>query len=773
MADPTLITPNSRNSDRVSFILDTDWKTVLGDSYEETFLKYETTFDFTSYNNTWNSREVEPTNSTGDCQKSLLGTINVSIDKFFTFLKTVKKYEKLYVQGMANKVADLQRQINKVTGSVAAVLRILVSSMRNFLMKQLRKIVDRALEYIMPDLAASIKDSIIELILDQIFCILDAIIAGLQKFVGDFLFALLGQIINTPFCAIERWTNALINSLVNKIDNALSPIFDKINDIISGVAKVTGSVMSIINKILAFEGLFCQAPNCKEATTFSAKLNKTFKKAEDDFGKFHFIDPKFAGEIEDTAQGWMDNAFGKDVNEDVPDPYLYGGSCYAGDFSCGVPEVVLFGGGGSGAVATAIVNNIGQIIGTNILNPGGGYQYPPFVSIVDPADCGNNAGGYAEIEDGIVTDIIITNPGYGYDNTNNGGPPVIHSFYASPNPVNIGQTVTLSWDVMNADSVSLNIPGYNDLAPIGNILIPITPDSVVFEAATPISTLTYTLTASKQNIGSGQQTSQRDYILTVNDVGVSPPSGEPNTNPPVIDLFSAEPGESNESIGYSLPGDVITLTWQTTNATNVSLDVDGYSVLTLDGAASVIIPSDIEIPDGQGGVSVSYTLTATNVNALPSNQTVTNTVTILVKENPDSQVTSDPETVTVPAVGAGVTVSDPGGNAVPIITDVIIINTGIGYTAGDSVTVGPGSGGEGAEFDLNVNPLGQVIGVNVINSGFGYSRIPEIRINSIQGVGAAFRTKMKFIPLNQFLEDQKMLESELDPNKLVQVIDCV
>ena len=81
MADPTLITPNSRNSDRVSFILDTDWKTVLGDSYEETFLKYETTFDFTSYNNTWNSREVEPTNSTGDCQKSLLGSINVSIDK--------------------------------------------------------------------------------------------------------------------------------------------------------------------------------------------------------------------------------------------------------------------------------------------------------------------------------------------------------------------------------------------------------------------------------------------------------------------------------------------------------------------------------------------------------------------------------------------------------------------------------------------------------------------------------------------------------------------
>ena len=74
---------------------------------------------------------------------------------------------------------------------------------------------------------------------------------------------------------------------------------------------------------------------------------------------------------------------------------------------------------------------------------------------------------------------------------------------------------------------------------------------------------------------------------------------------------------------------------------------------------------------------------------------------------------------------------------------------------------------------MDVNDIGQIIGVNVISSGFGYARIPRLRINSKQGVGVQFRTKLKFIPISEFLKDQEMEISQLDPNKLVQVIDCV
>ncbi len=771
-----LTASKGRSSDLDSWILDNDWEAIIKEhpnceELKSIFIDKEVTFDITKFNAIWKEREVEPTDSTGDCVNSIFGSINMSIHKFFKTLKQIKKYEKLYIQGAAGKIADLRRNINKTAGAIAGALRILVSAMRNWLMKQLRKIVDRALEFLLPNLAGTVKESLIEAILDQIFCIIEKIIAGLIKFVGDFLYALLGQIINTPFCAIERWTNALINSLVHKVDNALAPIFDKINDILQGVAKISGSVIGIIDKILGFEGLFCEAPNCKEFTDFNTAMDAGFKKDKDAWDKFSFISDSFDDEIEDSVEGWMDDFFGEGANVAPESPYQFGGSCYAGDFSCGVPDIILFGGGGSGAVATAVINSIGEVIGTNLISGGSGYTSPPFVTIQDPADCGAGGGGYANIEDGIVTEIVITQTGHGYNNTNHGGPPFIQSFYAAPNPVNVGQTVTLSWDVINADSVSLNIPGYTDLAPVGTISAPILPDEVVFQPGSSLTTLKYTLTARRQKPNSGEVTSKKDYILTVNDVGDAPPPDAPNTNPPVIDLFLAEPGNPNSNIGYSLPGDVITLTWQTTNTTDVSLDVPGYSVLPLDGAVSIIIPPDINIPDTQGGVTIAYTLTATNVHAPLGQNTISNTVNVLIKSNPDSEVADEPETVVVPPDTTPAT--DTGGNSVPVIDGIEIINTGEGYTPEDTAYVAPGSGGNGAEFELDVNDIGQIIGVNVISSGFGYARIPRLRINSKQGVGVQFRTKLKFIPISEFLKDQEMEISQLDPNKLVQVIDCV
>ena len=122
----------------------------------------------------------------------------------------------------------------------------------------------------------------------------------------------------------------------------------------------------------------------------------------------HIIN-SFDDEIEDSVEGWMDDFFGEGANVAPESPYQFGGSCYAGDFSCGVPDIILFGGGGSGAVATAVINSIGEVIGTNLISGGSGYTSPPFVTIQDPADCGAGGGGYFLImsEDNIPEAIKI------------------------------------------------------------------------------------------------------------------------------------------------------------------------------------------------------------------------------------------------------------------------------------------------------------------------------------------------------------------------------
>jgi len=58
-----------------------------------------------------------------------------------------------------------------------------------------------------------------------------------------------------------------------------------------------------------------------------------------------------------------------------------------------------------------------------------------------------------------------------------------------------------------------------------------------------------------------------------------------------------------------------------------------------------------------------------------------------------------------------------------------------------------------------------------LDGGYGFTSIPQVRINSREGLGARFRPRLKFIPLNQFLLEQEL--QVIDPTKLVQVVDCV
>jgi len=703
-------------------------------------------------------------------QKGALGGIAMNIDKLFTVLKSVEKYGDLYINGAINKVANLQSKISAITSAIAGILKTLVQRLRNWTLNYLKALISAALELVMTNFLKTIKDSIVAGIIDQIFCAFEEIIKGLFGLVGDFLYSLIGQIINTPFCAAEQWVNALVDRLVNDIDAALAPIFDSINDILSGVGEIAGSVYQAIDYILGFQGFLCGTPNCPETTSFKlSPWGGPTKSMQDDFNNFNFgISDSFAGEITDWGDEILNDFFGDGSSNLNQSP----GECYTGTFECGIPQVEIFGGGGSGAIGQAVVNTIGEVVGVNLLSGGEGYESPPFVSIVDPAGCGSDASAFAVLgtdedgfSNGVVEEIVLNNPGSGYSDDYNGGAPVITSFKGAPNPLVVGNTVNISWNVTNADTVSLGIEGYTNLPLTGSVSIPVT--DITFAPNSNSSTVTYTLTATKNNQDSAAQTTTKTFILTVLKDSTSGSQGTTNTNSPVIDSFTAS--ESNVN-----PGDIVTLSWETTNATSASLNVTGYSSVPLDGSVSIVIPSDIEFPANGSSITNTYTLTATNSNAPEGSQTATQTVSVEIGQASISTTAGDANTgggsgVDDDAAGEGGNTSGTGNNdAVAVIGDVDIISTGIGYTGGDNVTV---TGGDGAEVEITTNQLGQIVGVNLISGGYGFTRIPTITINSQQGVGARFRPKLKFIPVNEFLLQQEL--QVIDPNKLVQVVDCV
>ena len=636
--------------------------------------------------------------STGDPCKDADGTdsIAVEIEKLFIRLKAVQKYGDFYINGAINKVENIQSQISAITTTIASILKTLIQRLRNWVLNKLKALIEEALTYVATNLAKELKKAIVGGIVDQIFCAFEEIIGGLIGLVGDFLYSLIGQIINTPFCAAEQWTNALLDNLISSIDEALAPIFASINDILGGVAEIAGSIYEAIDFILGLQGFLCGAPDCPEVTKFAAgPWGGPTKTQQDNFNNFNFgVSNNLSGEISNQADQYLDDFFGEDSGTLNQSP----GSCYTGTFECGIPQIEIFGGGGSGAVGQAVVNTIGEVVGVDLLSGGSGYTSTPFVSIVDPAGCGENASAFAVMgtdEDGyptgVVDDIVLTNPGYNYDDTYNGGAPVITSFSGAPNPLVVGNSVALSWNVANADTVSLGIAGYTDLSLTGSTTIVVNNSDVTFPTNSDQTTITYTLTATKSNTDSASQTTTKTFILTV--------------------LKTSATGTT--------PGTTAGIGTTTT-------------------AAAATTPT-----------TVATTTTPTTATATTAAGTTTPTT----------------------AAGSSSNTSGTGNNnAVAVVGNIDLISTGIGYTAGDTVTITDDTG-TGATAEIQTNQIGQIVGINLISGGYGFTRIPTVRINSFQGVGARFRPRLKFIPLNQFLLEQEL--QVIDPNKLVQIVDCV
>jgi hypothetical protein len=151
--------------------------------------------------------------------------------------------------------------------------------------------------------------------------------------------------------------------------------------------------------------------------------------------------------------------------------------------------------------------------------------------------------------------------------------PAISSFNASPATIAMGGSSELSWTVSGATQVSID-------QGIGNVALTGT------RSVAPLATTVYTLTAAS---ASGTVTATTQVIVA----GVTPPPSQPSSSLPIINYFIINP--NIVSFGSS-----VTLSWNTTNATAVTID-NGVGIVDVSGSITIMPVA-----------STIYTLTATN-----------------------------------------------------------------------------------------------------------------------------------------------------------------
>ena len=99
------------------------------------------------------------------------------------------------------------------------------------------------------------------------------------------------------------------------------------------------------------------------------------------------------------------------------------------------------------------------------------------------------------------------------------------------------------------------------------------------------------------------------------------------------------------------------------------------------------------------------------------------------------------------------------------LDDVVVQNTGFGYSEGDSITI---DGGDGkAEVELNIQD-GLIVGANVVNGGFGFTSLPDVTINSDTGALAKLTPVLKFTKI----DDASQL-AQVPQDAVVTVISCI
>ena len=112
-------------------------------------------------------------------------------------------------------------------------------------------------------------------------------------------------------------------------------------------------------------------------------------------------------------------------------------------------------------------------------------------------------------------------------------------------------------------------------------------------------------------------------------------------------------------------------------------------------------------------------------------------------------------------------IPDPNGNYdgeisyVTQLDDVVVQNAGVGYNDNDTVTV------DGAEVELVIQN-GHVIDANVVNGGFGFTDLPNLQINTNNGVGARLLPVLKFTKV-----DDAKSDVEITQDAVVTVISCI
>lgn len=344
------------------------------------------------------------------CKEDEVSKITSALEDFMKRMQGYQAYLNLYVGGVANKLGTIASDIREIGMLIAGLITGLFKRGMKYIFDEVSKKLQGLISILFPKPKQSAAQQKVRTLLTTIYCLFKKFIKKIFSYVINQLQSMVGQVLNAASCVVDNFVGQMLGDLFNSFANAIGPTLDQLSNFLGGALGKANEIMSKALNVAGFiRSLFdCEKRNCTPPQKFTTRYGPS----QQEIDNFNKIMNK-AGAA--GARSLIDDL--KKKNPDLFGDVDFGfGGCNGDILRCGPPSIQILGGGGSGASAQAIVNNLGQVIGANILNTGQAYFELPYVSIIDSCGKGQNARARAVLDNGGVTRIIIDDPGYGYLN---------------------------------------------------------------------------------------------------------------------------------------------------------------------------------------------------------------------------------------------------------------------------------------------------------------------------------------------------------------------
>lgn len=435
------------------------------------------------------------------------------------------------------------------------------------------------------------------------------------------------------------------------------------------------------------------------------------------------------------------------------------------------PNVIFSGGGGIGAVGTAVLNDEGGVDHVIMNSTGGGYTTVPDVYFII-SGTGTGATASSNISGGVVTSIDVDDPGSRYDPSD---PPKVKIVSATGSGAVAIANVALDGTI---DSITVVSGGTGYARRPTVVLYPTTDPEADAVVGYPLEEITlidrgedYTSPPATHFTGSGSVATANVTLGFGIATAHLTSGGDGYTSAPTVVIS----GDGSGATGTAVIGKVVASTTVTAGGSGyltepeVSVSGDGGAqfravigrpILTIGltnrGNAYTSDPTVAITGDGSGAtahVVRSFTIASIAISAGGTGYTTTVPTVILSAPTGEFPVQATAHAVLTGTAVSGIVIDNAGAGyktaptatlsggdgtgatagAVTLSTggaiDSIIVDThGTGYTAATVALTGGGGSGATATIGLDTLTAGAIKKVEIVNPGIDYAAAPTLTI---------------------------------------------